>query len=48
MVEKKREFGLVFSMEIIAGSVKLMKDFESPKLDLYSSSYGPFLGTAIA
>ena len=34
MVRKKREFGLVFFMKIIAESVKLILDFESPKLDL--------------
>ena len=39
---KKREFGIFLSMKIIAASVNLMLDFKSPKLDLYSSSYGPF------
>ena len=43
---KKREFRLVLFMEIIVASVKLMLAFESPKLDLYSSSYGPFSRTA--
>ena len=33
-------------IEIVAAIVKLMLDFESPKLDLYSSSYGPFSETA--
>ena len=42
------EFGLVLCMEIIAASVKLMWPFESPKLDLYSSSYDPFPETATA
>ena len=32
------------SMEILAASINLMQAIESPKLDLYSSSYGPFLG----
>ena len=38
----------MFSMEIIAASINLMQAFESPKLDLYSSIYGPFPGTVIA
>ena len=33
-------------IEIVAAIVNLMLDFESPKLDLYSSSCGPFSGTA--
>ena len=33
----------MFSMGIIAASINFMLDFESPNLDLYSSSYGPFL-----
>ena len=33
-------------IEIVAEIVKLMLDFESPKLDLDSSSYGPFSRTA--
>ena len=37
----------MFSMEIIVAFVNLMLAFESPKLDWYSSSYGPFLDTAI-
>ena len=32
----------MFSIEIVAASVNLMKAFESPKLDLCCSSYGPF------
>ena len=36
----------MFSMKNIATSVKLMLVFESLKLDLYNSSYGPFFGTA--
>ena len=47
MVGKHREFGLVFFMEIIAASINLMYAFESPNLDLYISSYGPFPGTTI-
>ena len=38
----------MFSMEIIAASINLMLAFESPKLDLYNSSYGPFPRTATA
>ena len=34
-------------MEIAAKVVNLMLGFESLKLDLYSSSYGPFSGTTI-
>ena len=37
----------MFFMEIIAASVNLMLDFESPKLDLYSSIYGLFFRTTI-
>ena len=33
-------------MEIVDAIVKLMLGFESPKLDLYSLSYGPFSKTA--
>ena len=36
----------MFFTEIIAASVDLILVFESPKLDLYSSSYGPFSWTA--
>ena len=36
----------MFFVEIIAAFVKLIYDFESTKLDLYSSSYGPFPRTA--
>ena len=42
------EFGLVFCIEIIAATVKLMYNFESPNLGLYSSSYVPFPGTTTA
>ena len=42
---KKEEFGLASFMEIVVASVNLMA-FESSKLDLYNSSYGPFSGTA--
>ena len=38
----------MFSMEIVATSVNSMLAFKSPKLDLYSESYGPFLGTSTA
>ena len=49
--------GLIFNLEkkgiwtsvlyeIISAFANLMEDFESPNLDLYSSSYGPFFGTA--
>ena len=37
----------MFSMKIIDAYVKLMYAFESPKLNLYSSSYDPFSGTSI-
>ena len=36
----------MFFMEVIEASVKLMYAFESPKLDLYNSSYDPFSRTA--
>ena len=45
-IGKKSEFRLVFSIEIIAASINLMLAFESPNLNFYSSSYGPFSGTA--
>ena len=33
-------------MEIVDASMKLMLGFESSRLDLYNSSYGPFFGIA--
>ena len=33
-------------MEIIVASIKLMQAFESPSLELYRLSYGPFYKTA--
>ena len=40
------EFRLVSFKEIVALSENLILGFESPKLDLYNPSYGPFSGTA--
>ena len=34
-------------MKIVAEVVNLILGFESPKLDLYKPSYGPFSGTTI-
>ena len=44
-VRKWTEFGLMLFIEVVAASINLMLGFESPKSDLYSLSYGPFLGT---
>ena len=44
---KNRKFGLVSFKEIIALSDNFIyRTFESPKLDLYNLSHGPFFGTA--
>ena len=40
------EFRLVSFKEIVALYENLILGFESPKLDLYNPSYGPFFGTA--
>ena len=45
-IGKNGEFGLVCFIENVAAIVNLLLDFESPKLDLYSSSYGTFSGIA--
>ena len=41
-IEKLREFGLVFFIEVVVSSINLILGFESPKSEIYSSSYGPF------
>ena len=41
------EFGLESFKEIVSLYEELMLAFESPKLDIYNPSYGPFFETAI-